>query len=73
MGSRENYFGSVGRQNNNNRLKFQDGRISKCTDHQVKETYHIISTQVTYETGHISLLRDSTMPSAINCFLCILS
>ena len=46
---------------------------NKNTDHQVKETYDIISTQVTYETGHISLLRDSTMPSAINCFLCILS
>ena len=26
----------------------------------------IISTQVTYESDHISLLRDSTMPSALN-------
>ena len=26
----------------------------------------MISTQVTYESDHISLLRDSTMPSALN-------
>ena len=31
-----------------------------------------MSTQVTYETDHISLLRESTMSSALNfCSLCI--
>ena len=42
-------------------------------DHRVKETYAIMSTEVTYETDHISLLCDSAMSSAPNfCFLCIL-
>ena len=61
MGSRENCFGSVGRQNiiNNH----------KNIDHRVKETCAIISTQVTYEIDHISLLQNSTISSALNfCF-----
>ena len=38
-------------------------------DHGVKETYAIMSTEVTYETDHISLLCDSTISSAPNfCF-----
>ena len=43
------------------------------TDHQVKETCAIRSMHVTYETDHISLLRDSTVSNARNvCFLSIL-
>ena len=49
MGSRENCFGSVGRQNINNN--------HKNIDHRVTETCSIISTQVTYEIDHISLLQ----------------
>ena len=45
---------------------------TKIIDHQVKETWVIISTQVVYETNHISLFSDSRMSSAQNfCFLCI--
>ena len=45
---------------------------TKNIDHQVKETWVIISTQVVYETNHISLFSDSRMSSAQNfCFLCI--
>ena len=43
------------------------------TDHQVKETCAIRSMHVTYETDHISLLRDSTVSNVRNvCFLSIL-
>ena len=45
---------------------------NKNIDHRVKETYAIDSTHVTYGTDHVSLLRDSTMSSALNCFSCIL-
>ena len=67
MGSQENYFLSVGRQNMNNNLKFQgqQGHLKKNADHRVKETCAIISIQVTYETNHISLLHDSTMLNAL--------
>ena len=45
---------------------------TKNIDHQVKETWVIISTQVAYEANHISLFSDSRMSSAqIFCFLCI--
>ena len=53
-GSQENYFGLVSLQNNYNNLSFRVG-ISKNKN---------IDHRVTYETNHISLLRDSTMPSA---------
>ena len=57
-------------------LSFRVG-TSKNTniEHRVKETCDIMSTQVTYyEIDHISLLRNSTISSALNfCFLCILS
>ena len=43
------------------------------SDHGVKETCAIMSTQVTDETDHNFLLCDSMMPSVPNfCFLCIL-
>ena len=43
MGSRENYIGSVGRQNNN--LSFRvDIYKNKNIDHGVKETCDIMST-----------------------------
>ena len=46
---------------------------NKNTDHRVNEIRAIMSVQVTYETDHISSLRDSTMSNALNfCFLCIL-
>ena len=38
---------------------------NKNIDNQGKETCAIISTQVTYETDNMSLLRDSTMSSAL--------
>ena len=42
-------------------------------DHQVKKPCAIMSTQVTNETNHISVLCHSTMSNALNfCFLCIL-
>ena len=53
MGSHENYFGFVGQQNKGNNTKFQGQHI----DHGVKETCVIMSTKVTYEIDHISLLR----------------
>ena len=46
---------------------------NKNADHRVKGTCAICSIQVTYETEHISLFRDSTMSSPLNiCFLCVL-
>ena len=43
---------------------------NKNIDHGVKETWAIISTQVTYETEHMSLLFDSAVSGAPNfCFL----
>ena len=64
-GSQENYFGLVSLQNNYNNLSFRVGiSKNKNIDHRVKEICAIVSTQFTYETNHISLLRDSTMPSA---------
>ena len=42
---------------------------NKNADHRVKETCAIRSVQVTYETNHIFLLRDSTMSKALKfCF-----
>ena len=42
---------------------------NKNIDHGVKETCAIMSTQVTYEIDHVSLLHDSTISSALNfCF-----
>ena len=42
-------------------------------DYRVRKTCAIMSTQVIYETGHISLLPDSTMSSTLNfLFLCML-
>ena len=38
---------------------------NKNIDNGVKETSAIISTQVTYEIDHISLLQDSTKSSAL--------
>ena len=68
MGSRDDYFGSVGWQNILI-LSFRVGTSKNNTDHQVNETCAIISIQVTYETDHISLLHDSTMSNALNfCF-----
>ena len=74
-GSQENYFGLVGRLNINNNSKFQGKNIhikNINIDHRVKEAFAIISTKVTYETDHISLLCVSLMTSALNCYLCIL-
>ena len=46
---------------------------NKNIDHGAKETCAIMSTQVTYENDHISLLQDSTISSALNFSLsCIL-
>ena len=42
----------------------------KNIDHRVKGTCATDSTQVTYETDNIYLLRDSTMSSALN-FCCV--
>ena len=55
-------------------LSFRVGMSkNKNIDHQVKETFAIISTQVTYEINHISLLCDSVMSHTSNfCFLSIL-
>ena len=55
-------------------LSFRVGIFkNKYFDHQIKETCAIMSTQVTYEIDHVSLLKDSTISSALNfCFLCIL-
>ena len=39
---------------------------NKNTDHCLKEICAIMSIKVTYETDHISLLHDSTMPNALN-------
>ena len=74
MGSRENYFVSVGRQTNNNNRKFQSQQSkNENADHRVKETSTIRSIQVTYETDNISLLCVSTMSDGlIFCFLSIL-
>ena len=50
-------------------LSFRVGTSkSKNVDHRVKETCAIRSTQVTYETAYISLLRDSTMSNVLNLF-----
>ena len=68
MGSRENYFGLVARQNN------YTVSLDKNIDHGVKETWAFMSTKVTYEIDHISLLPYSTISIVLNfCFLCILS
>ena len=46
-----------------------DTSKNKNIDHGVKETFAIMSTQVTYEIDHVVLLRDSTISSALNfCF-----
>ena len=54
-------------------LSFKVGTSkNKNIDHEVQDTCAIISTQVTYETDHISLLCDSTKSGALNFyFLCI--
>ena len=60
MGSRENYFRSVGRQNNNN-------NNAKSPDRHINEKISI--NEVAYENDHISLLRDSTLSNVLNfCF-----
>ena len=73
MGSQESFSGwSVGKMIIT--LSFRVG-ISKNEniDWWLKETYAIMSTQVTYETNHISLLCDSMMSRVPNfCFLYIL-
>ena len=72
MGSRENYFWSVGGQNNNPKFQGQQSK-NRNIDHQGEKTCAIMSTKVTYETNLIYLLPDSIMSSALNfCFLCIL-
>ena len=57
-----NYFGSVGRLNNNDNNSKLQGRVdtskNKNFDHRIKETCAIMSTQVTCKTNHISLLCD---------------
>ena len=46
---------------------------NKSTHDGVKETCAIMSTQVTYEIDHVSLIQDSTIRRALNsCFLFIL-
>ena len=71
MGSQEKYLRLVIRQNDNNNPKFQDWHILNY--HGLKKTFAIMSTQVTYEINHISLLQNSTISNALNfCFLCIL-
>ena len=51
-------------------LSFRVGTFeNKNNDHRVREICTILSTQVTYETDHISFLCDSTKSSAPNlCF-----
>ena len=50
-------------------LSFRVGTSkNKNVDHRVKETYAVMSTQVTCETNHVST-RDSTVSNALN--LCI--
>ena len=50
-------------------LSFRVGTSkNKNVDHRVKETYAVMSTQVTCEVNHVST-RDSTMSNALN--LCI--
>ena len=58
IGSGQNYVCSIGQcQNNNNKiLSFWVGTSKNNNGHQVKETCAIMSTQVTCETEHISLL-----------------
>ena len=53
-------------------LSFRVGTSkNKNIDHRVKETYAIMSTQVTCETNHIST-RDSPKSDVLNfCFLFI--
>ena len=47
---------------------------NKSIDNGVKETCAIMSTQFTYEIGHIFWLWDTTISGALNfCFLCVLS
>ena len=46
-----------------------DTSKNKNNDYRVKETCTIMSTQFTYETDHLSLLRDLKMPSALIFFL----
>ena len=52
-------------------LSFRVGIFgNKSIDHEVKGTCAIMSAKVTHEFDYISLLRDSTMSSALNfCFL----
>ena len=50
-------------------LSFRVGTSkNKNIDHRVKETCAVMSTQITYETDHISLLCDSTISSALIFF-----
>ena len=61
MGSWENYFGSVGRQNNNNNPHFCTSK-NRNIDHRGKEI-------CAHESDNISLLHDSAMSGALNfCF-----
>ena len=73
--SRELFWSVGGHNNNNNKPIFWvDTSKSKNTDHGFEETCAIMSTQVTYEIDHISLLQGSTISNALHfCFLCILS
>ena len=48
-----------------------DTSKNKSIDLGVKETCAIMSTQVTYEMNHISLLQDSTISSAQNFYFFI--
>ena len=45
---------------------------NKNVDHWVKESCAVMSTQVTYKTGHISALCHLTMPSALIFFIILL-
>ena len=72
MGSQENYFGLVSQENDNMILSLRaDTSKNKNIDHGVKETCAIMSIQTIYEIDHISLLKDSTISSALNfCIFC---
>ena len=59
MGSRENFFRSVDRQNNNNNKK-----VSGPAHLKIKNIDQI--NKVTYGSDNISLLRDSTLSNVLN-------
>ena len=60
MDSQENYFESIGQQNdNNNNPKFW---VNTSKNKYIKENCAIMSTQVTYESNHIFYSTEEYQP-----------